>query len=78
MKRIFWLALGLGAGATGAVLANRAVKKQAEKMAPANVAKSAQAGLVDLSKRVAESIAEGKKAMDEREREIREAQETRR
>ena len=72
MKRIFWLALGLGAGATGAVLASRWAKKQTQKMAPANIARNTQAGLLNLGKRLSESIAEGKKAMDEREREIRE------
>ena len=71
MKRIFWLALGLGAGATGAVMASRAVKKQTQRLAPANIARNAQGSLVDLSKRVAESIAEARAAMDEREREIR-------
>jgi hypothetical protein len=71
MKRGFWLSAGLAAGATGAVLASRFVKKQAKRMAPTSVAKEMQHELFDISKRVAGSIAEGKAAMEEREAEIR-------
>jgi len=71
MKRGFWLSAGLAAGATGAVLASRWAKRQAQKMSPVYIAKEMQHELVDLSKRVASSVAEGKRAMEEREREIR-------
>jgi len=71
IKRGFWLGAGLAAGATGAVLASRWVKKQTKKMAPTSVARQMQHNLVDLSKRVAESAAEGKRAMEDREQEIR-------
>ena len=71
MRRGFWVALGLGAGATGAVLATRWTKKQAKKVAPATIAREARGGLLELSKLVSESIAEGKRAMEERERELR-------
>jgi hypothetical protein len=71
MKRGFWVALGLGAGATGAVLASRWTKKQAKKVAPATIAREARGGLLELSKLVSESIAEGKRAMEEREQELR-------
>ena len=71
MKRGFWVALGLGAGATGAVLASRWTKKQAKKVAPATLAREARGGLLELSKLVSESIAEGKRAMEERELELR-------
>ncbi|MEX0833186.1 MAG: hypothetical protein WD757_09895 [Actinomycetota bacterium] len=72
MRRIFWLALGLGAGATGAVMASRWMKRQTQKMAPSHIARSAGENLVDLSKKVAESMQEGRRAMEDREREIRE------
>lgn len=72
MKRGFWLSAGLAAGATGAVLTSRWLKKQTKRMAPTHIAKEMQHDLVDLSKRVAGSVAEGKRAMEEREREIRE------
>jgi hypothetical protein len=71
MKRGFWVALGLGAGATGTVLASRWAKKQANRVAPATIAREAKGGLFDLGKLVTESIAEGKRAMDEREAELR-------
>jgi hypothetical protein len=71
MRRGFWVAVGLGAGATGAVLASRWARRQASKVKPATLAREARGGLLDLSKLVAESIEEGKRAMDERERELR-------
>ena len=70
MRRSFWVALGLGAGATGAVVASRWAKRQANKVAPATLAREAKGGLMDLSKLVAESIEEGRRAMEEREREL--------
>ncbi len=72
MRRLFWLAAGLGAGAVGVILASRFAKRQARKVAPTTIARETRDGLLDLSRRVSESIAEGKRAMDEREREIRE------
>ena len=74
MRRLFWLAFGLGAGATGAVLFSRWTKKQAARAKPQTIAREAKGGLLELSKLVSESIEEGKRAMDERARELREAQ----
>jgi hypothetical protein len=71
VKRVFWLALGLGAGAAGALLTARFVRRQAQKVAPSALAREARGGLLDLSKRVSESIAEGRRAMEEKERELR-------
>ena len=71
MRRLFWVALGLGAGATGAVLTSRWTKKQAARVAPATLAREAKGGLLDLGKLVSESIAEGRQAMEDRERELR-------
>lgn len=61
----------MGAGATGAILASRWTKKQARRVAPSTIARETKGGLMDLSKLLAESIQEGKRAMDERERELR-------
>jgi hypothetical protein len=72
MRRSFWVALGLGAGATTALLASRWTRRQAQKAKPATLAREAKGGLLDLSKLVAESIEEGRRAMEERERELRE------
>lgn len=71
MRRGFWVALGLGAGATGAILASRWTKKQAQRVAPQNIAREAKGGIMDLSKLVAESLDEGKRAMAEREAQLR-------
>jgi hypothetical protein len=70
IRRGFWVALGLGAGATGAILASRWTKKQATRVAPATLAREAKGGFLDLGKLVSESIAEGRQAMEEREREL--------
>jgi hypothetical protein len=71
MRRGFWVALGLGAGATGAVLASRWARRQAAKVKPTTLAREVKGSLLDLSKLVAESLEEGKRAMEERERELR-------
>ena len=71
MKRAFWVALGLGAGATGAVVTSRWAKKQAGKVAPTTIAREAKGGILELGKLVTESIAEGRKAMEEREEQLR-------
>jgi len=71
MRRIFWLALGLGAGAAGAIMTARFARRQARKVAPANIAREARGGLMDLAKLVSESIAEGREAMREKEEELR-------
>jgi len=71
VRRLFWLAFGLGAGAAGAVLASRWTRKQAKKVAPSAIANQARGGLLELSKLVAESMQEGKRAMREQEQDLR-------
>jgi hypothetical protein len=71
VRRIFWLAVGLGAGAAGAIMTMRFARRQASKVAPANLAREARGGLMDLAKLVAESIGEGREAMREKEEELR-------
>ena len=71
MKRPFWVALGLGAGATGAIIASRWTKKQAKRVAPTTIAREAKGGLMDFSRLVSESIQEGRQEMDRREAELR-------
>ncbi|MGZ5299951.1 MAG: hypothetical protein ACXWYT_07290 [Actinomycetota bacterium] len=70
-RRGFWVALGLGAGAAGAVIASKWTRKQAARVAPATLVREAKGGLLDFGKLVSESIAEGRQAMEERERELR-------
>ncbi len=71
MRRLFWVALGLGAGVAGAVMTRRFLRTQAAKVAPANLTREARGGLMDLAKLFNESIAEGRQAMREREEELR-------
>jgi hypothetical protein len=71
VRRIFWLAVGLGAGAVGAIMTMRFARRQASKVAPANLAREARGGLMDLAKLVAESIEEGRGAMRDKEQELR-------
>jgi len=71
VRRIFWLALGLGAGVAGAVMSMRFLRKQADKVAPANLARQARGGLMDVARLFSESIAEGREAMREKEEELR-------
>ena len=73
MRRLFWLALGLGAGATIAVLAARRVRKATEAVAPANLAKEAQQAFVNFGQLVRESIEAGRRAMADKEAEVRAA-----
>jgi len=77
VKRPFWVALGLGAGATGAILASRWTKKQARRVAPTSIAREAKGGLMDFSKLVSESIQEGRQEMERREAELRERHDVR-
>jgi len=71
VRRLFWLALGLGAGAVGAVLTARFARKQMQKVSPSTLAREARGGVMELSKRVSESIAEGRRAMEQKEKELR-------
>jgi hypothetical protein len=71
VKRLFWLALGLGAGAAGAIMTARFARRQMNKVAPSTLAREARGGLLDLSRRVSESIDEGRRAMQEKEEQLR-------
>ncbi|MGH2580835.1 MAG: hypothetical protein ACRDGP_08310 [Actinomycetota bacterium] len=71
MRRLFWLALGLGAGAAGAIMTARFARRQMDKVAPSTLARQARGGLLDLSRRVSESMGEGRRAMQEKEEELR-------
>lgn len=71
IRRGFWVGLGLGAGATGTVIASRWARRQAGRVRPNTLVREAKGSLLDLGKLVSESIAEGRLAMEERERELR-------
>jgi sensor histidine kinase regulating citrate/malate metabolism len=71
MRRIFWLALGLGAGATASVMAGRWMKRQTRKMAPANLARQAGGRAVELGAVIAQAAREFRAGAVEKEAEIR-------
>lgn len=71
MRRIFWLATGLGAGATGAILVSRWVQKQAERFAPPNLVREAGRALSGVVSDLQRSVAEFRSGMAERESELR-------
>ena len=76
MRRAFWLAFGLGAGATAAVLVSRRMRRAREAMAPATVAREAKQVIGDLGQLIRETLEAGRQAMAEKEAEIRESIET--
>jgi len=63
--------VGVGFGAAGAILVSRWTRRQVERARPTTIAREARGGLLELSKLVAESVEEGKRAAHERERELR-------
>jgi hypothetical protein len=71
VRRLFWLAVGVGFGAVSAIMTSRWTSRQMQRAKPRAIAREARGGLLDLSKLVAESVEEGKRAMDARERELR-------
>lgn len=71
MRRVFWLALGLGAGATGAVMAARWFERQTKRIAPANLARHAGGTVRDLTSLIGEAAREFREGMAEKESEVR-------
>lgn len=71
MRRLFWLAMGLGAGATAAVMTGRWVRRQTRALAPANLARSAGQTVLDSAALVGQAAREFRDGMAEREAEVR-------
>lgn len=71
MRRIFWLAIGLGAGATAVVMASRWMRRTRQAVSPATIGREVSRGASDLRRLIGESVQEGRRAMAEREAEIR-------
>jgi hypothetical protein len=77
MRRLFTLALGLGAGATAAVLVSRWMKKQqqavAQAVSPANLGKQLAEGGRSVGALLSQAAADFRSGMAEREAELRAA-----
>ena len=71
MRRLFWTALGLGAGVTAAVITSRWMRRQTERIAPANVGRQLGDTARDVGQLVREALEEWRKGMAEKEAEIR-------
>ena len=71
MRRLFWTTLGLGAGVTAAVLTSRWMRKQSERMAPANVGRQLGDTARDIGQLLQEALEEWRRGMAEKEAEIR-------
>ena len=71
MKRLFWVALGLGAGSTAAVLAGRWMRRQRQRLAPSNVVSQAGEVVRDLSRLLGEAVREFRKVMSDKAMELR-------
>jgi hypothetical protein len=70
VKRAFWLAAGLGAGVAGAILVSRWMRRQRDRLSPANIGGQVSEGLRDLGGLFREALAEARVATREREDEI--------
>ena len=75
MRQVFWLGLGIGFGAAGALAASRWMQRQAERLAPQNLARRAGRVLADAGSGAGDTFAaaaaEFRKGMHEREAELR-------
>jgi hypothetical protein len=71
VRRLFWTALGLGAGVTAAVLTSRWMRRQSERMAPANIGQQLGETARDVGQLLREALEEWRTGMAEREAEIR-------
>jgi hypothetical protein len=71
MRRLFWTAVGVGAGAAIGVGAMRWASRTADRLAPSSLAERAFEAAGDWWERLGEAFEEGQAAMAEREAELR-------
>jgi hypothetical protein len=71
IRRLFWVSFGAGLGATTAIMTTRWTRKQVQKASPQAIAREAKGGLNDIGRLVASSMEQGRRAADERERQLR-------
>lgn len=71
MKRVFWLGVGVVAGASGTVWAERKVKERLEALSPDNMAVAAGNRALAAGRSVIDAVADGRDAMRSREEELR-------
>jgi hypothetical protein len=71
LRRVFWLAVGLGAGVTVGLAFTRWARRQADRVAPANVARQAGETVKDVGALLTDAFSEFRKGMAEKEQEVR-------
>jgi hypothetical protein len=71
MKRLFWLIIGVGAGAVIGVEIVRSARQARERYAPSSVARRAGAASVGFGARLRDAFEEGRAEMALREVELR-------
>lgn len=71
IKRVTWFVAGAATGAAGAVAAGRRVRRAAEKLLPANVARSTVQSVERRRQAVVAAVREGRAAMVAKEHELR-------
>jgi hypothetical protein len=76
-KRVTWFVMGAAAGAGGSVYARHKARVAWQRVQPTNVAKIAAGKARDAGRSVADAVREGRRAMHDKEAELRDAQELR-
>ncbi len=71
MRRVFWLAAGLGAGVAAALLVSRWLRRQQQRFAPSAIGAQISEGARDLARLVRDSIEVGRREMERKEEELR-------
>jgi hypothetical protein len=71
MRRLFWLGVGVVAGASGTVWAERKVRSQLDALAPDHLVVTAGNKAKSVGRSVADAVVEGRGAMRAREDELR-------
>jgi hypothetical protein len=71
VKRGFWVAVGLGAGVAAAVMVSRWMRRQRQRLSPANIGSQIADGARDFRRLVREAMDEGRQAFLEKEEELK-------
>ena len=71
IRRVTWFVAGAATGVAGAVATGRKVRRTAERLMPANVARTAADGVARRKDAVVAAVREGKAAMIAKEHELR-------
>jgi hypothetical protein len=71
VKRVVWLGIGTGLGFGMSRRINRAMRRTVERYSPERLATDASSAARRMGAQVADALAEGRTAMHERERQLR-------